>query len=259
MSCDNSAIWVVRSSTCALSFSTSSVFASRVNLFVASSASHQPLCSVSWVASSMSLTMRSLIIFLTFTNGSSATRWETMDNKRLSMALALTDRNVEILCCKGLAWLARNCDNDLVPRFCNMLGRCFFAAPETFSDDSMSMACWMASSSSPRSFCLDSKSEPLTLHMARISLRYFSSSALSDAIWARSPECSALYSWVSARRPVFFEISCLAFSMLSVNCWYICSKACLEFISSRSSSYFLVPNSSFSFSSMSTTLPDWNS
>mmetsp|Transcript_126635 Transcript_126635/g.343772 ORF Transcript_126635/g.343772 Transcript_126635/m.343772 type:complete len:226 (-) Transcript_126635:1064-1741(-) len=166
-------------SFCAVSWLTSSDLDSRVCLLLASSASHQPLCSVSAVASSMSLTMRSLISFLTFTKGSAAARSAAMASTWLPVARARADRNATACCCCcGLARSLRSAASALRPDSCAREGRCFSPAPATVPLEMISIAFATASSSSWRSVCLDSKSACFTLQRASVSSRYRLSSSL---------------------------------------------------------------------------------
>mmetsp|Transcript_86818 Transcript_86818/g.187834 ORF Transcript_86818/g.187834 Transcript_86818/m.187834 type:complete len:311 (-) Transcript_86818:660-1592(-) len=257
-----SAIVEVRSSFSAVSAAMASVFWSRVCLLVVSSVSQKPLCSVSSVPSVMSFEIMSLIIFLTFTKGSEATRWEIISRDLLLYIWARSARKAAMRACIGLCSLLltlplRSCTSAAPFLSCTRAGRCLSPAPETESLDMISMAFWIASSSSARSFWRDAKSACLVWHRAVMSPRYFWSSARSAVVCARLPSASALPSCVAALVDSFLEISCLAFSTLSVSCWRMPWYACSAVISSLSRSYFWVLNWSFSFSSMSTTPPDW--
>mmetsp|Transcript_18305 Transcript_18305/g.48295 ORF Transcript_18305/g.48295 Transcript_18305/m.48295 type:complete len:213 (+) Transcript_18305:879-1517(+) len=212
----------------------------------------------------MSLTIRSLMSFFTLVNGSTATLSETIISSLLPLLCARSARKSAMRFCSGAAWSwsLRSCAR-AVPlgplRSCSADGKCLSPAPATALPDMISIALFMASSSLLRSFCLLSKSVFLSLHSASVSKRYVLSSARSAVICARSPSASALACSVSPLVAVFLEISWLAFSMLSASCCTICSKACCAFFSSISVSYFFWLNSDFSFLSMSTMPPDWNS
>mmetsp|Transcript_11807 Transcript_11807/g.32885 ORF Transcript_11807/g.32885 Transcript_11807/m.32885 type:complete len:211 (+) Transcript_11807:937-1569(+) len=208
----------------------------------------------------MSLTIKSLIIFLTLTNGSAAARSATMASTLLPVDLARPARKATSRSCSGLDASLRSCAS-AAPRLesCSSWGRCFSPEPFTEPLEMMSVAFAMASSSSWRSFCRASKSAVFTLQSACVSMRYLLSSSLSAVVIFSSPSVSASSASFSARVSVFLLISCSAFSMLSASCWRICSNACCAVFSSISISYFFWPNSPFSFSSMSTTPCDWNS
>mmetsp|Transcript_52442 Transcript_52442/g.135329 ORF Transcript_52442/g.135329 Transcript_52442/m.135329 type:complete len:222 (-) Transcript_52442:830-1495(-) len=207
MSCVSFAIVALRSSVSAVSRWISSAFASRVCLFVVSSVSHQPLCSVSAVDSSMSVEMRSLIIFFTLVKGSAATRCEASASTWLFRCCARSDRNWAMRACRGLCWPELRSCARATPR-CTSVGRCFSPEPRTESLDMISTASLMVASSSSRSFWRLSKSAVFCVHSAAVSSRYFWSSARSAVVCARLPSASALACWVSARRTSFLEISC---------------------------------------------------
>mmetsp|Transcript_47025 Transcript_47025/g.135941 ORF Transcript_47025/g.135941 Transcript_47025/m.135941 type:complete len:223 (-) Transcript_47025:813-1481(-) len=192
------------SSTSACSVSTASVFSLRVCSFVASSVSHQPLCSASSLASSMRRTRRSLIIFFTLANGSSPT-WAARDEStRLSSCWALLWRYRAAFAC---AWPGPICsernaarDRPFAPEaFCTSVGRYFSACPETAALERISMALPMATSSSARSCCRDSKSDAFCWQVAVRSPWYFLSASIVVVVSSRSP-------WESA-----FACSFLAF------------------------------------------------
>mmetsp|Transcript_96226 Transcript_96226/g.254123 ORF Transcript_96226/g.254123 Transcript_96226/m.254123 type:complete len:289 (+) Transcript_96226:663-1529(+) len=88
------------SSISACRVSTAAVFSLRVCSLVDSSVSHQPLCSASALASSIRRTIRSLISFLTFAKGSSAS-WPTSEAR-----LELFRRMLELLSRLIAAWRA---------------------------------------------------------------------------------------------------------------------------------------------------------
>mmetsp|Transcript_18302 Transcript_18302/g.48279 ORF Transcript_18302/g.48279 Transcript_18302/m.48279 type:complete len:225 (+) Transcript_18302:583-1257(+) len=164
--CPSSAISAVRSSTAALSLLTSSVLASLLTLFAPTSASHQPLCSVSAVASSINLTIRSLTIFLTFSKGSAATRSATSERSLLPVLRARSARNCARLSCSGVprrppCSCARAARGVCSSAAAETAPKCFSPAPSTASPEMTSTALRIASSSSARSFCRAAKSEAL--------------------------------------------------------------------------------------------------
>merc|ERR1719329_1379419 len=131
MSCVSCEIVAVKSSISLDNKFTSSVFLSRVCLFVVISVSHQPLCSVSSVASWTNLLIKSLIIFLTLTKGSDATCSDTCDRRGLPVRRARSAKKSAIRLCNGLwSLLLRNCAKDSLPLWvCNIAGRCLPQEP----------------------------------------------------------------------------------------------------------------------------------
>mmetsp|Transcript_24087 Transcript_24087/g.66452 ORF Transcript_24087/g.66452 Transcript_24087/m.66452 type:complete len:243 (-) Transcript_24087:903-1631(-) len=188
------AIFAVRSSISAVKELTSSVFLSRVCLFVASSVSHQPLCSTSAVASSISWTMRSLMSFLTFLKGSAATRCETWESKRLPLRRARSARKAAMRSCRGFCWPPWSCaraERGRAPD-CSIVGKCFSPAPATVELEMISMAFCSVAISSARSSCRLSKSLVFWVQSASASARYFLSSFSSVVVIASAPSASAL-------------------------------------------------------------------
>mmetsp|Transcript_85486 Transcript_85486/g.250239 ORF Transcript_85486/g.250239 Transcript_85486/m.250239 type:complete len:206 (+) Transcript_85486:623-1240(+) len=152
--------------------STSWLLDLRVCSLVASSVSHQPLCSVSCVACVMSRSRSSSMSFLTLPKGSSCARTAMVESTWLSSLADSARRNsaalrrlgppspVECSCasmagrppCWRRSW-ARE-------------GRCFCAAPETSSVLRISMACCRVDSSSVRSCWRASYSPFFCAHVA---------------------------------------------------------------------------------------------
>mmetsp|Transcript_93718 Transcript_93718/g.293169 ORF Transcript_93718/g.293169 Transcript_93718/m.293169 type:complete len:226 (+) Transcript_93718:765-1442(+) len=191
--------------------STASVFSFRVCSFVASSVSHQPLCSASSFASSIKRTRRSLIIFLTLRNGSSATRPASAESTRLSNCLAILLR-YEAACTCAWPWRSARRAASALP-FWSMLGRYLSALPVTAALERISIALLMASISSARSCWRDSKSEAFCSHVAVRSDRYFSSASLVVVVSVRSPWASALACSFFAFVSDFSVRSCVACSV----------------------------------------------
>mmetsp|Transcript_92272 Transcript_92272/g.266311 ORF Transcript_92272/g.266311 Transcript_92272/m.266311 type:complete len:291 (+) Transcript_92272:622-1494(+) len=238
--------------------STASVFSFRVCSFVESSVSHQPLCSASSFASSMRRTMRSLIIFFTFANGSSATRTASAESTRLFNLSPLARKNSATRSCGSLDLLARNCAS-AEPFFCAKDGKYFSELPFTALLDKISTAFSIASISSARSCCLDSKSDAFCSQVATKSERYFSSASLVVVVSLKSPSASALacnfFAFVSA----FSPRSVVACSICAVKSCTNMSKACLLFISAFSKAVRSSTNLSWSFSNISMMPWDLNS
>mmetsp|Transcript_18324 Transcript_18324/g.48368 ORF Transcript_18324/g.48368 Transcript_18324/m.48368 type:complete len:267 (-) Transcript_18324:835-1635(-) len=192
MSCASCCIEDSSPSISAWSVSTAEVFSSRVCLLVVSSVSHQPLCSASSFASSIRRTMRSLIIFFTFENGSSATRTASAESIRLLSCAERLRRNSATFSCTGLrpsdlrltkalALFAPCWANDCaLPSFCN------------FPSLSISIALDTASISSARNCWRDSKSADFWEQVDVSSVRYFWSSSRVVVVSVRSPSASAL-------------------------------------------------------------------
>mmetsp|Transcript_73418 Transcript_73418/g.212474 ORF Transcript_73418/g.212474 Transcript_73418/m.212474 type:complete len:237 (-) Transcript_73418:884-1594(-) len=182
------AMRAVCASFCAVSSSTASAFCSRVCLFVVSSVSHQPLCSVSAVASCMRFEMRSLIMRFTFSKGSAATLCEAVASTRLFHNFARPARKAAACSC-AKAWrlaVPERSDNSAEPLAARRLGKCFSPEPFTVSLCMMSMAWPMAASSPARSSWRASKSVVFCAQSAFVSSRYFSSSARSASACAFS-------------------------------------------------------------------------
>mmetsp|Transcript_96739 Transcript_96739/g.224261 ORF Transcript_96739/g.224261 Transcript_96739/m.224261 type:complete len:215 (+) Transcript_96739:515-1159(+) len=182
------------SSISACKTSTASVFSFLVCSLVASSVSHQPLCSASSLASSIKRTRRSLIIFFTLRKGSSSTRDARAESTRLSSSPARSRRYWAARTRERLSSVdsERSAANE-VPR-CARAGRCFSALPDNASLLMISMAFPIAASSSARNCCLASKSEAFFEHVAKRSERYFSSAAFVAEVSSRLPWALALAS-----------------------------------------------------------------
>mmetsp|Transcript_136230 Transcript_136230/g.423335 ORF Transcript_136230/g.423335 Transcript_136230/m.423335 type:complete len:231 (-) Transcript_136230:886-1578(-) len=193
MSWVSCAICAVRSSALALRALASALRCSRVCLFVTSSVSHQPLCSVSAVASSMSCTMRSLMSFLTLPKGSAATRCETCESSRLPLRRARSARKEAMRSCSGLCWPCCSCAKAEWPcaRAWTNDGRFFSPAPATEELEMISIAfSSVVISSALRAWRL-LKSSAFWLQSVVASPRYLVSSAWSLVVAARSPSISA--------------------------------------------------------------------
>mmetsp|Transcript_40767 Transcript_40767/g.95747 ORF Transcript_40767/g.95747 Transcript_40767/m.95747 type:complete len:242 (-) Transcript_40767:834-1559(-) len=209
MSSANLAIEASSSSISACKLSTAAVFSLRVCSLVASSVSHHPLCSASSLASSIKRTISSLIIFLTFSKGSSATRLARSERTRLFNLLARPCRKLAALLCWLLKGLPLTCTRAVV--FLAMKdGKYLSALPETASLDKILMASAIASSSSVRNCCLASKSLAFCLHVAVRSARYFSSSFLVVVVSVSWPSASAFPCKAWARNSVLELLSWVA-------------------------------------------------
>mmetsp|Transcript_6768 Transcript_6768/g.18206 ORF Transcript_6768/g.18206 Transcript_6768/m.18206 type:complete len:270 (-) Transcript_6768:703-1512(-) len=185
----------VSSSTFAARSETSAESDVRVASLVASSSSHQPLWSASELASSMSLTRRSLIIFLTLPKGSSPTRSATVASMRLSRDAALEVSRATTFCCSAEIGVPLRSWARAAGLCSRAAGRCFSPAPETAPLEMISIAFWIASISCPRRTARLSKSVDFWLHMAVVSRRYVSSDSLDALDSARSPLASSA-SWI---------------------------------------------------------------
>mmetsp|Transcript_89121 Transcript_89121/g.174392 ORF Transcript_89121/g.174392 Transcript_89121/m.174392 type:complete len:259 (-) Transcript_89121:574-1350(-) len=258
MSSVSFAIEASSSSISAWSISTASVFSLRVCSLVDSSVSHQPLCSASSFASSIKRTMRSLIIFFTFAKGSSATRTARAERTRLFKLSPLARRNSATRSCGAIALPALNCAK-AAPLPCTNDGRYFSAFPFTALLDKISIAFSMASISSARSCCRDSKSDAFCSHVAVSSDRYFSSATFVVVVSCRSPSASALACNFLAFVSAFSPRSVVACSVCAVRSWMSISCACLLFISAFSKAVRSSTNLSWSFSNTSMMPWDLNS
>mmetsp|Transcript_55215 Transcript_55215/g.143996 ORF Transcript_55215/g.143996 Transcript_55215/m.143996 type:complete len:264 (-) Transcript_55215:145-936(-) len=199
----------------ACSVSTDSVFCLRVFSFVASSVSHQPLCSVSSLASSIRRTIKSWIIFFTFTKGSDPadTRSASAANTRLLSASALLFKSSAMRFREALVASARSETSAGVPSkspSCERAdGKCFSALPFTAPLEMISMALLIASNSSARNCCLAAKSLPFCSQVATKSSRYLESASLVDVVSLRSPLAVAWRCKALALASVFSSMSCL--------------------------------------------------
>mmetsp|Transcript_50625 Transcript_50625/g.141774 ORF Transcript_50625/g.141774 Transcript_50625/m.141774 type:complete len:243 (+) Transcript_50625:889-1617(+) len=226
MSCVSWAIVAVKSSISALSWLTSWVLAARVNLFATNSASHQPLCSVSDVPSSISFEIKSLMSFFTFLNGSLAARNAASESKRLPVRWARPARNAAARSRKGLCASLESCIAiaGFAERHClswSSVGKCVSPAPATVLLEMTSMALSNAPISSARSLWRLLKSAAFCSQSAVMSSKYVWSSSRSFVVCAKSPSSAALVAAVCERNSFFLETSCSAFSMLSISCCMI--------------------------------------
>mmetsp|Transcript_59886 Transcript_59886/g.115515 ORF Transcript_59886/g.115515 Transcript_59886/m.115515 type:complete len:235 (+) Transcript_59886:589-1293(+) len=190
------ASFAVSSSMDAVKVSTLAVRSSRDCLLVASSSSHQPLWSASSFASVMSLTNKSLIIFLTLAKGSSVIRAAIESKKPLRTLSARCRRSVAartwalapaIVALSAFWNCAKTVAGDTGVCTRAAPGRCLSAAPDTCGLEMISMAFWIACNSSFRNNWRDSNSSDFLWQVAVISCKYFSSAALLALVSARSP------------------------------------------------------------------------
>mmetsp|Transcript_106016 Transcript_106016/g.316623 ORF Transcript_106016/g.316623 Transcript_106016/m.316623 type:complete len:259 (+) Transcript_106016:91-867(+) len=208
-------------STCACNDSTASVLSLRVCVFAASSVSHQPLWETSSLASSMSLTIKSLIIDFTLPKGSSAAcaamteRYRLPSFSDLAWRYAATRRRASASPCRA----ETTCANAVALFFAwRSAGRCVSAAPFTAALDRISMAFLMAFTSSARVTWFFSNSSDLKRHSARVSESVFSSSALALSVTFKSPFAAAESSIFPALAAVFTASVLLSALMSSSSC-----------------------------------------
>mmetsp|Transcript_85302 Transcript_85302/g.238900 ORF Transcript_85302/g.238900 Transcript_85302/m.238900 type:complete len:219 (+) Transcript_85302:2-658(+) len=203
--------------------------------------------------------MRSLIIFLTFAKGSAAARSATAESTRLLCSFACWRRYTATRCCEARSVPeARNCAKE-AEAVCAKVGRCFSALPCTELLEMISIAFVIASSSSARSCCRDSKSVAFCSHVAVKSAKYFSSASFVVVVSCKSPSASALACKCFALLSDFSSRSCVDCSICAVRSCTNISWACFEFISSFSKAVRSSTNLSWSFSNISMTPWDWNS
>mmetsp|Transcript_80969 Transcript_80969/g.147744 ORF Transcript_80969/g.147744 Transcript_80969/m.147744 type:complete len:274 (-) Transcript_80969:689-1510(-) len=253
------AMEAVSSSISAVNFSTVSVFSLRVCSLTASSVSHQPLCSASSFASFMRRTIKSLIIFLTFWKGSSEICAATLASMRLLRCEACLRKKAATRAWACVVLTARSIASAvplLVSVFCSMLGKYVSALPDTELLAMIEMAFSMASSSSARNSCLDSKSEAFCAHVASISVLYLVSAAKTSLVSVRSPSASAFFCNSLALSSDFFVASDSALLIMLSRSAMSISYACLDFISFFSRSVRFSVKSSSNFSSISITPED---
>mmetsp|Transcript_20129 Transcript_20129/g.52600 ORF Transcript_20129/g.52600 Transcript_20129/m.52600 type:complete len:207 (-) Transcript_20129:663-1283(-) len=206
----------------------------------------------------MSFTMRSLIIFLTLTKGSAVTRSASAVSTRLFSSRPLDIRYCATLPCASVFTVSARSMAKTVPCWAND-GRCLSALPATAPLEMISMALLMASISSERSCCLDSKSEAFCSQVAVRSDKYFTSASIVVVVSWRLPVASALAWSFLALVADFASRSDVAWSTCAVRSCMSMSYACLPFISSFSRVVRSFMNSSSNFSNISTMPCDWNS
>mmetsp|Transcript_42260 Transcript_42260/g.107425 ORF Transcript_42260/g.107425 Transcript_42260/m.107425 type:complete len:297 (+) Transcript_42260:622-1512(+) len=244
--------------------STSDCLLSRVCLFVASSVSQYAFWSPSPLASSMSLTIKSLTIVLIFPKGSACAWVASKERYRLPILDARPFRKAmrcSRFCASCGLSVPRSCTR-AVPRLLpswSKAGRCSSAAPETSSLPKISMACSMALISSARRTWFFSNSWDLDWHEVKVSASFFSSSALPACVVLRSPLATAASSSFCAFVAVFSLVLLLLSLMLSESFCASISKLALPFISSFSKVSFWSWNLMSKFWSMPTMLPDCDS
>mmetsp|Transcript_33145 Transcript_33145/g.64245 ORF Transcript_33145/g.64245 Transcript_33145/m.64245 type:complete len:273 (+) Transcript_33145:575-1393(+) len=222
ISSPNFAISAVSFSDSAVSLSTSAALFSRVSLLLASSEVQYPCCSASSLASSISLVIKSLIIFLTFSKGSVMV-WAAINARYLLPSALERDCrkaaarccNVRSFCTKLIAWANALAFLDWMSA---ADGKCFSALPATASLVRIEIASSIALISSDRVIWFCSYSFDLTWHSASVSDRAFSSSALLFVVEFRSPFAAAASSIRPAFDAVFAATVLESCSWLSVNC-----------------------------------------
>mmetsp|Transcript_112517 Transcript_112517/g.206496 ORF Transcript_112517/g.206496 Transcript_112517/m.206496 type:complete len:208 (-) Transcript_112517:658-1281(-) len=207
----------------------------------------------------MRRTMRSLIIFLTLAKGSSAARAATAANTRLLSCWALFCKNWATNFWPSGCPSARNCTR-AEDFFCARDdGKYLVAAPETAALERISIAFSMATISSARSVCLDSKSAALLLQRAVVSAKYALSAFMVFVVSLFSPSSLAFASNLAALSSAFAVRSADASLDWAVRSLMSISNACLAFISVFRRSVRLSVNLSNSFSSISIMPVDWKS
>mmetsp|Transcript_142400 Transcript_142400/g.455096 ORF Transcript_142400/g.455096 Transcript_142400/m.455096 type:complete len:259 (-) Transcript_142400:822-1598(-) len=203
----------VSSSISARNVSTESVFSLRVCSFVASSLSHQPLCSASSLASSMRRTTRSLIIFLTCSNGSEETRVAKLSRMGLESSWLLFCKYSTTRACAPRCERPMNTETRAVALpllLCAKDGKYVSALPFTAEPEMISMALLMASSSSARRAWRDSKSLAFCSQVAERSPRYASSASRVATVSLKSPSAVALDCIALALASDFSSLSAVA-------------------------------------------------
>mmetsp|Transcript_25964 Transcript_25964/g.50902 ORF Transcript_25964/g.50902 Transcript_25964/m.50902 type:complete len:323 (-) Transcript_25964:789-1757(-) len=268
------AILAVASSISAVRALTASVFSLRVTSLAAISLSHHALCFISAAASFMSLSISSVIIFLTFSNASPLMRaFMATASRDLEWSLAAAFwRN----CATAIVLLSSfPSAGDLAAAFLEPVwrrmgtggelvglttsaGRYFSTWPWTTLVRT-SMAPERAVISSSLSFCRDWNSEFFVLQREMRSERYFSLEARVSSVSARSVFASPAISRALPLLAVLDLMACSAFSVEDLRSAMVISKAWMSEASSFSRSFFSAVNLSRSFSSMSTTPLDLNS
>mmetsp|Transcript_93254 Transcript_93254/g.301479 ORF Transcript_93254/g.301479 Transcript_93254/m.301479 type:complete len:269 (-) Transcript_93254:812-1618(-) len=189
ISLESSAMELLRPSISLESRSTSEERAVRTCSLEASSVSHHPLCWASSVASSWRRTMRSWIIFFTFSKGSSCTRVASAESRRLLIISALVLRYSTARSCAGLWPAVRSCSSAGAParRPCtNEVPKYLLEVPETLSPERISSACSMAEISSARRRWRSWKSASFCVHVAVVVARIFWSSVRVVVVSCRS-------------------------------------------------------------------------
>mmetsp|Transcript_102585 Transcript_102585/g.331015 ORF Transcript_102585/g.331015 Transcript_102585/m.331015 type:complete len:281 (-) Transcript_102585:578-1420(-) len=232
----------------------------RVCAFVASSWSHQPLCSVSAVACDMRRVRSSSMSFLTLAKGSPRARSATAESARLPRRRDSLLRYSEARCWLGASLAARSCTSAAARRGCSSrLGRCFAAVPATSSLERSSLACSRAWISSERSAWRLWNSCSRCSQLAVRSWRYAASSACVAASSWRSA-AAATESSLCLTRPACLLAFAASAAWAAV--WRLCAsrvKAWRRCCSSVCSSVSSCRNLSFSCSSISRMPPELNS
>mmetsp|Transcript_61557 Transcript_61557/g.173892 ORF Transcript_61557/g.173892 Transcript_61557/m.173892 type:complete len:259 (-) Transcript_61557:819-1595(-) len=193
--------------------STASVFSLRVCSFVDNSVSHQPLCSASSLASSIKRTMRSLIIFLTRSNGSEETRVAKLSRMGLESSWLLFCKYSTTRACAPRCERPMNTETRAVALpllLCAKDGKYVSALPFTAEPEMISMALLMASSSSARRAWRDSKSLAFCSQVAERSPRYASSASRVATVSLKSPSAVALDCIALALASDFSSLSAVA-------------------------------------------------
>mmetsp|Transcript_31701 Transcript_31701/g.47782 ORF Transcript_31701/g.47782 Transcript_31701/m.47782 type:complete len:237 (-) Transcript_31701:27-737(-) len=230
-----------RTSPVARSDSTSCVFVLRVCSLVASSLSHQPLCSASLLASCSSLWINSSINCFTFAKGSasallasasSSSLWSLSEVERRNSATFIWLRAAlkEVRLRPGCR--SEACDPEVEARSCARerwgsatnaaaAGRCFSAVPETSALAMISFACVNAPISSLRRACLFSNWLDFLLQVVFKFSRYSSSSA-SSLLRSCTSATALAEAWSSLAR-AFCELASPVCSALMLS-----AKSCIK-------------------------------
>mmetsp|Transcript_1432 Transcript_1432/g.3867 ORF Transcript_1432/g.3867 Transcript_1432/m.3867 type:complete len:298 (-) Transcript_1432:655-1548(-) len=265
MSSLSCAILALPDSMSAVRPSMDSVSFVRVILLSPSSLSQKPLCSASPLASSSRRVIKSLINFLTLTNGSAAIFCANIASSLFFNRLPSCSKKSST--CPRTPAVSEaeaprnpNCAMAL-PVFFAVAARdkCCSAAPCTPSAERISMAFSNASISSARNCCFSSKECCFSLHSTFVSDKDLASSTCTA--WVEL-NCFFKFAASSCFDDLFIDLSetsCFAVSSDDDKSCANMSCACCEFISSFSSSLFFSTNSPRNRLSISTIPPDWNS
>mmetsp|Transcript_2792 Transcript_2792/g.6992 ORF Transcript_2792/g.6992 Transcript_2792/m.6992 type:complete len:315 (-) Transcript_2792:395-1339(-) len=260
MSSDSISMSAASFSAAAVSSSALAALLSRVCLLVASSALQKAFWSASWLACSISCTIRSLIIFLTLTKGSSATRRDIMARAWLPSSRAFDWRMAAAflrLAVPPVVGSLRSCARE--GGAWTSVGKYFPALPLTSGLFKISTAFSIALTSSIRNTWFSSNILDPESPATRMSASIFSSIALALFTTSRSPLAFAAVSSLRALRAIFSPTVSVSDLMLSLSFCANISKFALAFISSFSKANSWSWNLCRSFSMMATTPPDWDS
>mmetsp|Transcript_61372 Transcript_61372/g.155883 ORF Transcript_61372/g.155883 Transcript_61372/m.155883 type:complete len:258 (-) Transcript_61372:646-1419(-) len=233
---ESSRIVDLPSSIAAVNASISSVSLLRVILLFPISASQNPSCSASCLASSIRRVIMLSIIFFTFENGSaaifSANRARVLLLSRLLSEETKSRTRRRMPIARSIAArLAVPCKRE-VAEMAWAKERCFSALPDTLSEERIWRAFAIASISSVLKSCFSWKDNFFCSHSEETSDKVSSSAALEAVVDCNCLSASAFLPNFCSFTFVFSSTSFSAFSIVSAKPCTIMLAACAAFISS---------------------------